>query len=920
MAQNKNEIAYEPVWKIRLKLFWRNLRKNWALFTERKVGLFGLYIIIGFAIFGALYPVVSRFLDPAIYNPVIGTDPHVRDLYYITDHMSAQNVIKGLEIPSSKFLAYAIMDQGEGYLSTLLDNLDRSQKEFVGLDNPQAFRHVLKTLVDNYMPRVLRSKLQFELASLLRSGMIKPRAIASVEELADRSKFSLDSFGALVEDVGVETLARAFAGVSNERIIRRIALRVKILYGEEAREEFYRIMEDSKEKAELIVQAQAKVFDAVSKLVANGLVQLSLNIEKQRDLEYAVENNILSVPDLLKVMLYEPLRVVATYLLGKGKTNELEEYLAGNDTPEIRILKSIYSVVKRRVLEMVEGEGRELYVKNAEDILKEDIEVLVKYGIVNDTDLGSMKVGDVITIALGNAGRNLALSTFDVGAEARIKILREIIESYPTVYKAYRMENESLMRKVAEARFYLYMCFIEGVRIGLTQRVPLIPLELLDVNGVDLVKVMDIPVAQLLSYAIGDKTKLRENLYRTFRIEGDVNFKRLDVIELLDLYKNHMSEFAKLAIPGEDFGVFKAKVDAVELMDRLWKYMELLSYDAPRSFLKAEADRILKLIAAIHTPGALKAQLDALVPQFKKFMEDGEITDELIGELYNVLMVAGDELPGLLKLDTVKSAITKDEAKKMVVRLYDTLAVKSLLGVSHPLPPSRWHPLGTDPHGRDIFVQLMRSTPSEFALGVLAALITVVIGTLIGTTAAYYGGLVDAFFMRLADIVMLFPTIAFLIVLSGFIEMDLIKLAIILGLLSGFGSITLVLKAQALTIKVKPFIEAARVAGGTTAYIIFNHIIPNVMPLSFLYMMFNVTSAVFSEAVLSFFGLLKVRMSWGIMINTVWNLGYLSSGQSIGAYWWTWVPAGAAITLLCSAFYFLGRGLEEIVNPRLRKR
>jgi len=266
-----------------------------------------------------------------------------------------------------------------------------------------------------------------------------------------------------------------------------------------------------------------------------------------------------------------------------------------------------------------------------------------------------------------------------------------------------------------------------------------------------------------------------------------------------------------------------------------------------------------------------------------------------------------------------KTVWNKTFAEKKLIEIFNTMSITNKIGIGHPLPPSRWHWLGTDPVGRDVLVQLMVSTPSEFVLGVLAALITVTVGTIIGTASAYYGGVVDAIFMRIADLMMLFPTIAFLIVLSGFMTMNLFKLALILGLLGGFGGITLVLKAQALTVKVKPYIDAARVSGGSHAYIIFNHIIPNVMPLSFLYMMFNVTGAVFSEAVLSFFGLMKVRMSWGLMINTVWSSGYLGSGN-IGAYWWLWVPAGGAITIFCSAFYFLGRGLEEIVNPRLRKR
>lgn len=237
----------------------------------------------------------------------------------------------------------------------------------------------------------------------------------------------------------------------------------------------------------------------------------------------------------------------------------------------------------------------------------------------------------------------------------------------------------------------------------------------------------------------------------------------------------------------------------------------------------------------------------------------------------------------------------------------------------HPSPPSLVHPLGTDPLGRDVLSMVMYSTPREFVLGITAALITVVIGTIIGASSAYYGGVVDTFFMRLADIVMLFPSLAILMVLSAFIELNLFRLALIIGILAGFGSITIVLKAQALTVKVRPFIEAAKSTGASDAYIILKHIIPNILPLSFLYMMLNVTGAIFTEAVLSFLGLANIRMSWGVIIHMAESSGYLM-GSSIGTYWWLWVPAGACITLLCSAFYFLGRGLEEIVNPRLRKR
>ncbi len=238
----------------------------------------------------------------------------------------------------------------------------------------------------------------------------------------------------------------------------------------------------------------------------------------------------------------------------------------------------------------------------------------------------------------------------------------------------------------------------------------------------------------------------------------------------------------------------------------------------------------------------------------------------------------------------------------------------------NPAPPSPRHLLGTDPTGRDILSQLMASTKTEFVLGVLAALITVVIGTLIGAVAAYYGGFVDTFFMRLADVILLFPLIGFLIMLSGLLgQVNFWMLALVLGLYSGFGSITIVLKSQALQIKVKPYIEAAKVAGGGHFHIIFRHIIPNVLPLSCLYMMFTVTSAIFSEAVLSFFGLTDIEMSWGLMINIANDNGYLIGGN-FAQYWWMWVPSGLSVTLLCAAFYLVGRGLDEVINPRLRKR
>ena len=236
----------------------------------------------------------------------------------------------------------------------------------------------------------------------------------------------------------------------------------------------------------------------------------------------------------------------------------------------------------------------------------------------------------------------------------------------------------------------------------------------------------------------------------------------------------------------------------------------------------------------------------------------------------------------------------------------------------HPAPPSARHLLGTDPLGRDVLSQLMYSTRWEFALGILTSVITVVIATTIGAVAAYYGGVVDMFLMRLADLVIMVPTLPILIVLSAVSTngVGMLELALVLGVLSGFGGTTIVIKSQALSVKVKPFIEAARIAGGGDFHIIFKHMLPNLLPISLLYMMFVVTGAIFSEAVLSFFGLTTIQMSWGIMINTTQFFGYLLRFDT----WWLLLPASVAITILCAAFYLVGRAMDEVVNPRLRQR
>ena len=249
--------------------------------------------------------------------------------------------------------------------------------------------------------------------------------------------------------------------------------------------------------------------------------------------------------------------------------------------------------------------------------------------------------------------------------------------------------------------------------------------------------------------------------------------------------------------------------------------------------------------------------------------------------------------------------------------VYDPVVGIDLEIPYHPSPPTARHLLGTDPRGRDVLSQLMYSARFEFGLGIMAAGMALLIATTVGALAAYYGGWLDSALMRFADLIIMVPAIPILIVLSAIIaDFGMFQLALVLGILSGFGATTIVIKSQALSVKVKPFIEAARVAGGGHAHIITRHMVPNLMPIALLYMMFIVTTAIFAEAILSFLGLTEIQMSWGLMINTTQVLGYILRFDT----WWLLFPASLSITLLCAAFYLVGRAMDEVVNPRLRER
>jgi len=234
--------------------------------------------------------------------------------------------------------------------------------------------------------------------------------------------------------------------------------------------------------------------------------------------------------------------------------------------------------------------------------------------------------------------------------------------------------------------------------------------------------------------------------------------------------------------------------------------------------------------------------------------------------------------------------------------------------ISYSTGPSLKHWLGTDFIGRDIFSQLLAGARIAFMVGLSSALISIVLGTTIGMIAGYAGRIVDTVFMRLADMIMVMPTLLVVLILASLFGQLSIWTIVLLIALFRWPGVSRVIRAQTLTLKQRPFIEAARVAGASHVRIIFRHIMPNVLPLSLLYMTFRVTSAIIIEAALAFLGFGDPgTVSWGMMLQWVWKTGHMFQAP----YWL--LPPGICISLLTLSFFMLGRSMDEVLDPRLRK-
>lgn len=226
-------------------------------------------------------------------------------------------------------------------------------------------------------------------------------------------------------------------------------------------------------------------------------------------------------------------------------------------------------------------------------------------------------------------------------------------------------------------------------------------------------------------------------------------------------------------------------------------------------------------------------------------------------------------------------------------------------------PPSWQYPLGTDEFGRDIFSRLLYGAQISLVIAFVAQGVAISIGLTLGMVAGWYGGWIDDILMRITDAFFAIPGLMFLIVWVSILGANPISIFVALGLI-GWPSDARMMRAQVLSLKEREYIVAARAMGASAARIMVRHLLPNAVAPSLVLASLGVAGAILAESSLSFLGL-GVQIpnpSWGTMISTGRNF-------TANAWWYAIFP-GLTIMITVLGFNFIGDGLRDALDPRLR--
>lgn len=226
-------------------------------------------------------------------------------------------------------------------------------------------------------------------------------------------------------------------------------------------------------------------------------------------------------------------------------------------------------------------------------------------------------------------------------------------------------------------------------------------------------------------------------------------------------------------------------------------------------------------------------------------------------------------------------------------------------------PPSREHWLGTDYYGRDLLSRIIYGTRISLAVGLTVQLISLTIGTLLGSLAGYYGGKVDLVIMRIVDIVLSFPSLLLIIAIMVALGPSIFNVFLALGLVS-WTRTARIMRSEFIVTRERDYVKAARAIGNNHFRIMFKHILPNCLAPLIITFTMGIANAIMMEASLSFLGLgaQEPTPSWGSIINN--GLQYLRT-----APWYSLFP-GLAIAYTVLGFNLLGDGLRDALDPKMK--
>ncbi len=231
------------------------------------------------------------------------------------------------------------------------------------------------------------------------------------------------------------------------------------------------------------------------------------------------------------------------------------------------------------------------------------------------------------------------------------------------------------------------------------------------------------------------------------------------------------------------------------------------------------------------------------------------------------------------------------------------------------LPPSPEHLFGTDRSGRDLFVTNVWAARISLLVGLVASVLSMIIGAGIGIAAGYLGGRWDAWLMRFTDFFYVLPTLVLALVLAAILGPSLVNVIVVIAITS-WPATARVIRSQTLTIRERMFVDRARATGASSMRIMRKQVLPNVFGLVLANTTLTIASAIFLETTLSFLGVgPRDTWSWGRILEESFEAGALTLGM------WAWfMPPGIAVVVVVLAFTLIGSAFDEILDPRLRQR